>query len=257
MALASPGSDDSQRPNDPTSYTAATQDVPQSASIQDAIDSTVANLDADVLTSVLPGDAPDPDHWQGTWLYMTVRGAQDRDGATLASAWQADLAQGAIAERVAGDKQNLADVIAGSVIEFVADDGSHVAVQGGAGDIVPGQFFDADGQSDSALVADIERVLTEYGLVAERVRILHPLDSAAYVKAKVTRPDQFTGRFDALRTSILGSPPILEGLYLEIDLGDGAPLVRSSVALRSGAGRLWVAPGYEDMVSAAHGAIPN
>ena len=83
------------------------------------------------------------------------------------------------------------------------------------------------------------------------------MDPAVYVVATIGDLKDIDGRFDEIRATLLGDPARYEGLYLEIDSADGTPIARNATAYRSGTGRLWIAPGYDDIVGAAHGGTPR
>ncbi len=211
-----------------------------------------------MFANIRLGDAPSADDWQGLWFYATVEGATDADGGALPSIWEADLAQGAIADRLAGGNSNVADVVVGSTIQFDPGDGRIVPVTGGAGDVRAGQSFGPQpGESDESIKASIKKTLSAFGLNPAEIKILHPLDPAVYIVATVPDPADIDGSFDEIRTALLGDPVRYEGLYLEIDLANGTPIVRNATAFRSGAGRLWITPGYDGVVGSAHGSTPR
>lgn len=251
-----PNASSERRPNHPTSYTDDRSSVPQSATADDAVGTTLAGLDTGLFRDVRVGAAPSPADWQGRWLYATMNATSD-GGSYIREVWEADLAQGAIADRLSDGVENLANVIVGSSINVVTPDGKSVSVTGGAGDIASGQRFAAAEESDSVIERQVEDVVEARGLKLSDVRVLRPLGPAVAAVVVVSSPSQLKSDFEALRQAIVGSPLRYEGLYLEIDLPDGSPLVRAATSYRSGAGRLWVAPGYDDLVGAVHGGTPQ
>ena len=124
----------SERTNNPVVYgriqTPGAPAIPNVTSSSDAVTQISAGLDANAFVSLTLGSAPRADTWQGTWFYATVRGASRRPSDYLASVWQADLAQGAIAEVLDSGQNNLANVIVGSTISVQLPDGSSFVAGG-------------------------------------------------------------------------------------------------------------------------------
>ena len=236
----------------PTSSVLERQAVAGTDTPGKAIAAVVAGLDSSLLANVTVVKDTAP-----FGLHFELSGVTAINGGDLASVWQADLAQGAIAEHLVGTQSNLADVVGAPTLTFTGKNGTNSIPVGGAGDISPSQAFGTAGITDQEATKQIEVSLGEFGLTAVQVRIWHPLDRAAYVVASVPNAKALNGQFDALRQRLLGDPIAFEGLYLEVDLADGTPLVRASTAYRSGAGRLWIAPGMDDVVGAMHGSVPQ
>jgi hypothetical protein len=185
-----------------------------------------------------------------------VKSKASYGGAAVSAQWEADLAQGAVADRIAVDgATDLADVIAGSSVTLELPDGTTEDLGGGAGDIRPGQLFaDQDmNLGDADISQRVRGILDKFGLAAVEIRVLRPLGPAVYVVASADKASDLDGSYDAIRAAILDDPVRYEGLYLEVDLPDGTPIVRGAQALRSGAGTLWIAPGLDDAVGANHG----
>lgn len=224
-----------------------------------AISDTLAGLDSSYFTSLRLGPPQGDGVAQGLWLYATLRGDSAEAGSGVRFGWEADLAQGAIAERLAGDRPDLGEVITGSVETLVLPDGSQANLGGGAGNITAGQRFGAQesGATDEQITASVSNTLEEFGLTPQTVRVLRPLGPAVYAVATIDDVKSLAGKFETLRSAILGSPYQYEGLYLEIDQVDGTPLVRAGTAYRSGAGTLWFAPGIDEVLGLAHGGTPT
>lgn len=236
-----------------TQYATELTNIPQAPDPQTAIDETLDGLDREVFLDAHIGAAPSPDDRQGMWFYATVKGVTDADGGYLPSVWQADLAQGAIADRLAQDETNLANVVVGSTMQFSGADGTTEAGLGGAGDIRAGQSFAADpSESDASIEASISKTLDSYGLSLAKIEVFHPLDTAVSVVATAPNLGVIDGKFDEIRAALLADPVRYEGIYFEIDV-DGQPIVRASSSFRNGAGRLWLPPKYDNIVGAAHG----
>lgn len=174
----------------------------------------------------------------------------------LSSAWEADLAQGDVAERIAHGAPNLGDVVVGSTLQFETAAGTLIPLTGGAGDVHSSQSFgDGSDESDAAITASVKETANRFGLQTAEVRVLRPLQPAVYVVATVESPGQIDGRFGEIWNALLGDPYRYEGLYLEIDVADGTPIVRQGAAFRTGSGRLWVESKYEDLVGVMHGGL--
>lgn len=244
------------RPNDPSADTSQTTSFPQSPDAEAALQATLAGLDREVFKDIHIGDSPSEDDWQGHWLYATLEGQTNADGGALPSAWEADLAQGDVAERIAQGASNLADVVVGSTLQFETAEGTLIPLTGGAGDIRSSQSFSAwSDESDAAITASVTETLSRFGLQTAEVRVLRPLQPALYVVATVDDPAQIDGRFGEIWNALLGDPYCCEGLYLEIDTADGVPIVRQGAAFRTGSGRLWIAPEYDELVGGVHGGL--
>lgn len=240
----------------PTAYTSEKASVPQATSAAEAIEATLSGLDREDFLDVHLGEAPSSDARQGSWFYAIIAAQGESTIPVSRGLWEADLAQGATADRLAGGEPNLANVIVGSTILSGSADQTEV-VGGGVGDVEASQAFASRAQSDAEIIEDVNRALAKYNLTPTEVQVLHPLDPAVAVRATVADADNLGGDFDSIRAWVLGDPVRYEGLYLEIDSPNGGPLVVNSVAFRSGAGRLWIAPGYDDVVGANHGGHPE
>jgi hypothetical protein len=240
----------------PTHYVSATShyDV---VDAQTAIDSAIGGLDSSAFVDYRLSDDP-PETYSpssGQWWYATVSGPTDRDGATLKMDWEAALAQGSIAEQISGDVCDLHWVIRGSSVEFQLPSGATRDLGGGAGDIAPDQLFaaQASNSTDEEIVQEVGDALAQYPLTVEDIDVLHPLGPAVAVVATVEEAGDIKGKFEAIRSAVLGDPLRFEGLYLEIDTPDGKPLVRTGASYRSGAGMVWFAPGMDSVLGIAHG----
>lgn len=225
---------------------------------QEAIDSALAGLDREMFASVKVGPPPESSGRAGNWFYVeTVSADSTRFGAL--EIWEARLAQGAIAEKMARDGDtSLAQVIVGATITASDKQGRPLQDNAdGAGDIVVGQKFGAErsGESDEEIIVGVQRTMRDLKLIPVEVRVLRPLGPAVVVVAKVADLSILKGEFDNFHRAILGDPMRFEGLYLEIQGPDGTPIVRGSSSYRSGAGTLWFADGYDEFVGAAHGSV--
>jgi hypothetical protein len=246
----------------PTRYVSETTTY-EPQDVDSAVAATLDGLDRDLFADLYLGNPRCTDSCDGSWVFASVRLAPGEaagvGGAALPSLWQADLAQGAIAERIAGDAFDLHDVVSGSDVTLRFEDGTTEDLGGGAGDIQPGQLFaaQATGESDTSIVADVETALREYGLAPTTVRVLHPLGPAVYAQARVEDVNTIGGDWSAIQSAILGDPYRYEGLYLEIDGLDGQALARGATSYRSGSGRVWFEPGMDSVLGIAHGAAPT
>lgn len=237
----------------PSDYVTSRQHLEHGLSDADAVRSGTAWMDPGVLVAA-KASAPEASNGRpGIRLDIEVKGASAADGGFLASTWQADLAQGVIAERLAGDSGNLADTISEVHIEFIDGTGARSEIPSGVGDLQPGQRFGDPAITDDQARAALTAAAEKFGVTVLEARILHPLDRAAYVVVELPDEHALDGKFEAFRQALLHDPKAFEGLYLEIRDPHGAPLARGSVAFRSGAGRIWQAPSYADRSGVAHG----
>lgn len=236
----------------PTGVVETRGEVGQADSAADAVKTTTAGLDQGVFEDVYVGTSPNTWDRQGPWFHARLT-PEEGSPAIPVGLWEADLAQGAIAERLANGEPNLANVIVGSTIS--ADRAADVSEPewGGSGDVQAGQAFSARSRADSELIKSALETLERFPLANTQVRVLHALDPALMVTADVKTPKDIDGIVSAIREGLLGNPSAFEGLYLRIDAPDVGPLVISSVAYRSGVGRLWIAPGFDEFVDIPHG----
>jgi hypothetical protein len=219
----------------------------------DAVAVTIAGLDSTRFVSARVGESPQSQR-PGRWFYA-VLATQKNANERLVSSWEADLAQGAIAELVGNDESNLGDVIVGSSVSFSNADGSLSEAEGGAGDIAAGQRFPAQTEvvSDATIRSEISRAASKFGLAVSNIQILHPLGPAPRVELTAPNATALTGRYPEIRAALFGATPRFEGFFLAISLPDGSTVVRGSAAFRAGSGRLWVNPKYDSLIGADHG----
>jgi hypothetical protein len=241
----------------PTRFTqvdAGTTKVPH-MSTADALATFKSRLSIKTLVSVRLGKSPSGDLRQGRWFYATANAPAIRDGLEIESLWQLDLLQGAVAESVGTSTGNLADAIVGSTFDIQLPNGTLVPnVSGGAGDVAAGQVFGTGvPKSDAAVVLRAQSVLKKQGLVPGSVRVLRVGAPAISVTATIPNGRRLSGGLDQLRRAILGEPPVYEGYYFDIRDSLGNPLLKTSAAFRTGAGRLWVKPGLEAAMGVVHG----
>lgn len=233
-----------------SSHVAAETTTYPQQSLPDATKDTLAGLDAgefvDVrlqqqvaadgapLTSVAPG------------MLIAIKAPTEDHGASIPAQWEALVAEGAIADRMAGDAPALQDVVGNLDVSLTLPDGTTDDVGGGAGYVTSGQVFgaQASGESDAEIERHVDQVLASYGLRSVRVRVLHPLGPAVWVVASTDDESRIRGRFDELQNALLGTAPDIayEGLYLEVDNPKGEPLIRVGNALRNGGGVSWTSP---------------
>jgi len=246
----------SLRTNDPTAYSPLVNaaEYDSNISADQAVADSLAGLDAEVLPEFALAEPPMGSSASGGWIYATIAG-HDASSEAI-GIWQADLAQGAVAERLAHGVTNLANVVSGATLQYRDEKGNESAVVGGAGDVTAGQVFagQTSGASDEALTSSVTSALNAYGLEPDLIRILHPLGPAVEVIATVPDVSALKQNYDAIFSALGGKPKSFEGVYLEIRLPGGRCVVHGSVAYRTGAGRLWVDPAFDAMVGATHGS---
>ena len=233
--------------------------LPQAANQGAAIAQTVRGLDASIIGDIRLGPPPSKKYPDALWMYATVHGQDHGRGDYLPAMWEADLAQGAIADRLANGQGDLAQVIVGSTVSLDTGDPSNLEdLGGGAGDVAAGQVFAAQaaGESDGQIIDDVSAALAADGLTVQKVRVLHPLGPAVYIRATTQDVASIKGDFNSLLSSVQGNGRF-EGVYLEIDGGDGTPIMKSADAYRAGAGAVWFAPGIDEVLNIGHGGHPT
>jgi hypothetical protein len=181
------------------------------------------------------------------WLDIHIDSDQ---GDGTKQVWLGQLVQGAVADLMRTTQTTTSEVLDGA--QIVDRDGSgHQIVTGlGHGSVLGGQVFDSP--DDAALRHHARDIAAKFGLKVESVQVLHPLESALAITFTV--PD---GRVDwtigELKQAIEGSPPRIEGLYLQLDSPSGKPLLRGGGASRIPGGALWFAVGQDERFGALHG----
>lgn len=112
---------------------------------------------------------------------------------------------------------------------------------------------------DDVLRNRVKRVADEFGLKVSSVQLLHPLETAISVAFTVDGPvgDRVEQEWsiDALRSSLVGTLPDVEGVLIQLNDPTGVPLVISGAAFRTGLGGLWFAPGQDVRFGADHGGL--
>lgn len=244
-----------KRANDTSAYAPVRFQARNAARVpaaQQALPTVLRGLDASAFVSADLGAAPTSDDWQGRWFYATVRAPSVSNAGALFNTWQAELAQGALAEVMDVNEPDLANVIVGSTIQAQLPDGTTAVVGGGAGDIAAGQQFRFPAD-DAHAVGQARKIVKQFGLRPGSVRVLHADGAALAVTATVASRHQLAGIVGRLKDALLGSPARYVGLYLELRDSSGAPLVKVAVALRTGVGTFWTRPGFTEDVGIAHG----
>jgi hypothetical protein len=233
-------------------FSAASTAYPQQT-VADAIRDTLAGLDTnwflDVRLQQQLGADGSADTSVAPGMLVDIKAPSEDSGAGIPALWEAEVAEGAIAERIAGDSPDFQDVVGNLDTTLTFPDGATDDVGGGAGYVTAGELFgaQASGESDSKIEQDVDATLASYDLQPDQVRVLHPLGPAVWVVATTNDPSQFPGRFDEIQNAIMGIAPDIEyeGLYLEIDNAQGEPLMRVGNAIRNGGGVSWTSPSLQ------------
>jgi len=191
----------------------------------------------------------------GPWFYATVSCPSNSDGQCVHAIWEADLIQGATAERMNwSSADNLANVLVGSSITASLPDSSQVSEGGDQGNVSASQQFADDDASDAAIEADVRNVITGSGLTVSALQVLHPLGAAIYVVAQLPAKGMPQGETaGGIVQSLLGDPVKYEGYYVELDTAAGRPVIRTAADFRTGAGHLWFDPAYASVTGVQHG----
>jgi hypothetical protein len=186
-------------------------------------------------------------------LEVVVTLTRNDDG--VPDVWLADLAVGAIAERSRTNEAVANDVVSTATAVGLGEGGKPVTTFLGIGAVRLGQVFGSS--DDSALTAHVADVAESHGLTVADLRILHPLESALSVTFVVPDGATIDWTIDELRTNLVGAPPEVEGVFIELRDPHGQPLLQSGVAYRTGEGGLWFAPGQDSRFGAVHSGTPG
>lgn len=220
----------------------------------EAVAEALKGLDSDIFLDLHLGTPPDDRNIPNSWLYATVKVSSMDDSATQLPRWEASLAEGVIAEKLATSRV-VSDAILGSSITAVMPDGSTADLGGGIGYVLVGQKF--DDSADSVVIDDIQAKLTAAGVSAEQVRVLHPQDNAVYIVGVVqdirSVPQGFMGIVNEVFGDLNVTDAKYEGYYLQLDDSDGNPIAIGTAAFRIGAGSSWINPVYEGVAGVVHG----
>jgi hypothetical protein len=186
-----------------------------------------------------------------------VRVVLDEDVDGVEARWLGSLAEGAVADEMRSTQATTSDVVSSGEVVTAGSAASGSDQSGviplGMGSVAAGQVFASPGDDD--LEGHVADVAEDYGLTVEAVQVLHPLDTAVAVTFVVPDDASVSWTMDELRQAIEGSPHRLEGDLIRLESADGAPLVISSSAYRTGAGSLWFAPGADERFGAGHGGV--
>jgi hypothetical protein len=224
--------------------------VPPPDSPVSALSGVVNGLDLTPFANIALGIAPTDQDFKGMWLYLTIEPPAPDNSDKLLAAWEGDLVQGATAEVLSqGNTTDLANVVVGYSLAQLQPDGAASTIEESAsGDVTPGQDFNAP--SDSVAREAIENYLTKRGFGVQSVRILHPLQSALYVRVQVPSDKQaidaselFVSLADggALGSTDRSGVPF-EGVYLQILDAEGRVAAVETAAYRSASFRFWSNP---------------
>jgi hypothetical protein len=216
---------------------------------REGLSQAMARFGGSAIAAAHIGSAPAEAATRGDlpWLYASVRVPSLRDGLDIEPMWEADLVEGAVADRV-GTAKNIRDDFGGSTFDAVLPDGTRFPDQsGGLGDVTHGQgFSDA---SNASVEARVRLAIKAAGLEPISVKVLRPLGPAPVVVVGADDAATAAKNYTDLTKSLFGNPPSYEGYYLEIRGPDGTAIARGSASFRTGAGRFWVDPRWANVAS--------
>jgi hypothetical protein len=245
----------SEAPVIPKQYAPAIGATESSQSVDDAVRETLAGLDqADFAGLRVDSPPPGQPGRVGLWMYATVNAPSSSDGSTVGPEWEAYLAQGAIADRIAHGTDDLGLVIGGSTVLLNNKTGDPIEIGGGTGNVKAGRVFAAQAanESDKNIATSANLALAKFGLKATTLNVLHPLGPALYVVATTSDVATIKGQYHHILSALQGDGNY-EGIYLEIDDSAGRALVRTGSAFRAGGGSVWFADGYDQILGIVHG----
>ena len=180
------------------------------------------------------------------------------DVAASDQVWEAYLAQGALADEIdgltGGFQKNLANVICGSSFTAPGPDGAVEQVGDASGDVAAGEIFGAQAQNlpDAAISDQVSGALKSFGLTSESITVLRPLGPAVRVTATVSSVEDLAGKYNDLMKALTDSGKEYEGMYLEVDLPDGTPILKTGYASRVASSILWFADGVDAALGIQH-----
>lgn len=221
----------------------------------DAISKVMSALDASAIDTMEIAAGP-KDSRVGPWFYATLNCPSVDNGGCIPALWEADLAQGSIAELINSSEANLANVVVGATVQVRLPDNSIDITGGDQGDVAARQQFTAGTDSDADIISRAAATIRADGLDVTTIRVLRPLGAALYVVATVPADSSDSGSYaslGALKIDLLGDPARFDGIYVQMNTADGDVIGRITVAERSGHGRLWFNPRYESLVGVPHG----
>jgi len=191
------------------------------------------------------------------WLEIRVDSSTLADGGGVPLLWAANLMRGAVADLTGTGQAATNQEVGGADVIWNGPNGASQDLPEGTGEIAAGQMFPAqsNGESDAAIVASADKVLADYGLSPVSAQVYRPLGPALSVVATIPDDADVDWTLDQLRVALIGDPPSMEGIYLEIDSAAGSPLVRTDVSYRTASGGVWFAPGQDTRFGIAHGSI--
>jgi hypothetical protein len=167
----------------------------------------------------------------------------------------AQLALGAVAELTRMDAETIDEEISAANAVGPGPDGELVTTPLNMGAVRLGERFASP--DDSVLIQRVDNAARQYGLKVAALSIFHPLESALQVTYVVPDDAAINWSIDDLRAAIEGDPRQVEGSLIELDGPDGAPLLESGCAYRTGNGSLWFAAGQDARFGALHGTFYN
>lgn len=215
-------------------------------SADDAIAEVLDGLGTDAVISVEPDATPAPGNDNLPGLEVHVAGDPEDPARKARADWLTELCAGAVSALMRTDESHMSQVV-DRVYSYVnLPNGRTRFVGGGTG---TGDWIkDYPDLDDADVVAHVDQVLGQFGLVRTTVEVLRPLDSAVVITARLDeRSMHVDWTFDELLTALEGDPIAYEGTLLEIDSYEGTPLIVSGVARRVGSGGGWFADGMDDV----------
>jgi hypothetical protein len=217
--------------------------------IDTALAESMAGIDPGVVIDAHVGAAP-TGQTAGTYLYEQIALPRTTDnGEAIPLMWEAELVEGATAERTAHDGW-LLHAVRGFVETGRKPDGQVVSLDmDGVGNIPSGQQF--TGGSDDSITSWATALLEKYGVTPVSVRVLHPLSPAVMIIGQVSSDALSNGQLIGLTTD-LGLGKCCEGTYLELQTPDGQAQVRLADSRRSGSGTFWPRPGVTLNIGVGH-----
>lgn len=178
------------------------------------------------------------------WLEIAGSVPTEADGRLTEFGWKADLATGAVIDLAHSDQASVREVVVGTSAIAHLPDGRSVDVSGGVGDIAAGQVFSVEVDAPTeAIERIVSESLAKFGLEADAVEVLRPLQTAVQVVVRV--PDgELAWTVPDLVAQVQGDARF-EGVLLTLRSPGGSVAATVSHSYRTGNHRTWLAPGVD------------
>jgi hypothetical protein len=197
-------------------------------------------------------NAPDSSSRAGLWLYTQVNVPTTADGGAIRAAWDADVAQGALAASLDSGQSDLSDVIVGSDVTGLLPSGDTVDLQGSTGSSPASQQFTGSQLTDSEISEQLGNVAKSFGMTVLNEQVYRLPDAAVAVRLSTSSVAAVRRTLPGLLAAVRGTPDKFAGLYVELDLPSGEVIARLASSPRTGTTRTWIRPSAASELGMLH-----